>query len=194
MRGAFPISSCSLEKQAVEECPADHFCFTHVALGMDFQDKHRERQGGVWGEGAEREKGFLGICAFTLKIKPSKNPVWKKKKTQAGSCIGVLLTRIVNVLGIKKQSRVQYDTSLHAFMSASVRLVLQKLWIELSTRGTIKVVRESSLLELSEQTLGGYLSCSPALFLKTCDLETQLSNQANEIKAPITPRNPPHPP
>lgn len=140
--------------------------------------------------GAEREKAFLGICAFTLKIKPSKNPVGKKK-AQAGSCIGVLLTRIVNVLGIKKQSRVQYDTSLHAFMSASVRLVLQKLWIELSTRGTIKVVRESSLPELSEQRLARYLSHSPALFLKTCDPETQLSNQANEIKAPITPRHPP---
>lgn len=42
-------------------------------------------------------------------------------------------------------------------MSASVRLVLQKLWIELSTRGTIKVVRESSLPELSEQSLAGYL-------------------------------------
>lgn len=105
------------------------------------------REGEVEGEGgggAEREKAFLGICAFTLKIKPSKNPVGKKK-AQAGSCIGVLLTRIVNVLGIKKQSCVQYDTSLHAFMSPSVRLVLQKLWIELSTRGTIKVVRESSL-------------------------------------------------
>lgn len=97
------------------------------------------------------------------------------------------------MLGIKKQSRVQYDTSLHAFMSASVRLVLQKLWIELSTRGTIKVVRESSLPELSEQRLAGYLRSSPALFLKTCDLETQLSNQANEIKAPITPRYPPTP-
>lgn len=69
--------------------------------------------------GADRERAFLGICAFTLKIKPSKNPVGKKT-AQAGSCIGVLLTRIVNVLGIKKQSRVQYDTSLHAFMSASV--------------------------------------------------------------------------
>lgn len=110
---------------------------------------------GEWGGRKRRKKPFLGICAFTLKIKPSKNPVGKKK-AQAGSCIGVLLTRIVNVLGIKKQSRVQYDTSLHAFMSASVRLVLQKLWIELSTRGTIKVVRESSLPELSEQSLAGY--------------------------------------
>lgn len=157
-----------------------------------------ESDGGERGAGRERgaekkKKAFLGICAFTLKIKPSKNPVGKKK-AQAGSCIGVLLTRIVNVLGIKKQSCVQYDTSLHAFMSASVRLVLQKLWIELSTRGTIKVVRESSLSELSEQRLAGYLRRSPALFLKTCDLETQLSNQANEIKAPITPCHPPHPP
>ena len=63
---------------------------------------------------------FLGICAFTLKIKPSKNPKGKKKKSQAGSCIRALLTRIVNVLGIIKQSHVRYDTSLHAFMSASV--------------------------------------------------------------------------
>lgn len=79
VRGKFPVRSYSLEKQSMEERPADHFCFTHVALGTDFQDKHRERQGGVCGEGAEREKGFLGICAFTLKIKPSKNPVGKKK-------------------------------------------------------------------------------------------------------------------
>lgn len=155
MRGIFP-RSFRLEKQ-VEERPTDRFCFTHVALGVDYQDTNRERQSGVWGVGGRkrRKKPFLGICAFTLKIKPSKNPVGKKK-AQAGSCIGVLLTRIVNVLGIKKQSRVQYDTSLHAFMSASVRLVLQKLWIELSTRGTIKVVRESSLPELSEQSLAGY--------------------------------------
>lgn len=106
------------------------------------------------------------------------------------------MTRIVNVLGIKKQSRVQYDTSLHAFMRASVRLVLQKLRIELSTRGTIKVGRGSSLPELSEQRLAGCLRRSPALFFKTCDLETQLSNQANEIKAPITPATLPyhHPP
>lgn len=118
-----------------------------------------EKLGG--GGGAERENGFLGICAFTLKIKPSKNPV-RGGKAQGGSCIGVLLTRIVNVLGIKKQSRVQCDTSPHAFMSASVRLVLQKLWMELSTQGTIKVVGESSRLELSEQRLAGYLSRSPA--------------------------------
>lgn len=107
---------------------------------------------GEKGAGGKEEKGFLGICAFTLKIKPSKYPA-EKKKAQAGSCIGLLLTRIVNVLGIKKQSLVQYDTSLHAFMSASVRLVLQKPWTELSTQGTVKVVRESSLLELSEQGL-----------------------------------------
>lgn len=139
-----------------------------------------ERQGGArrGGHKEKKKKPFPGICAFTLKIKPSKNPIGKKK-AQAGSCIGVLLTRIVNVVGIKKQSRVQYDTSLHAFMSASVRLVLQKLRIELSTWGTIKVVRESSLPELSEQRLAGYLRRAPALFLKTCDLETQLSNQAN---------------
>lgn len=69
------------------ERPTDRFCFTHVALGMDFQDKHRVRQCSVRGRGggrrrgggAEREKAFLGICAFTLKIKPSKNPVGKKK-------------------------------------------------------------------------------------------------------------------
>lgn len=134
----------------------------------------------------KKKKAFPGICAFTLKIKPSKNPAGEKK-AQAGSCIGVLLTRIVNVAGIKKQSCIQYDTSPHAFTSPSVCLVLQKLWIELSTRGTIKVRRESSLRELSEQRLAGYRRRrSPALFLKTCDLETQLSNQANEIKAPIT--------
>lgn len=51
-----------------------------------------------------------------------------------------------------------------------------------------------SLAELSEQRLAGFLRRSPALFLKTCDLETQLSNQANEIKASITSRHPPHPP
>lgn len=34
---------------------------------------------GEGGGGAKREKAFLGICAFTLKIKPSKNPVGKKK-------------------------------------------------------------------------------------------------------------------
>lgn len=95
--------------------------------------------------GTERggKKGFPGICAFTLKIKPSKNPVGKKKLKLA-VVIGALLTRIVNVPGIKKQSCVQYDTSPHAFMSPSVRLVLQKLWIELSTRGTIKVAASPS--------------------------------------------------
>lgn len=97
----------------------------------------------VCGGTERKKKGFPGICAFTLKIKPSKNPV-REKKAQAGSCIGVLLTRIVNVPGIKKQSCVQYDTSPHAFMSPSVRLVLQKLWIELSTRGTIKVAASPS--------------------------------------------------
>lgn len=51
MRGIFPIRSFSLEKQAVEERPTDRFCFTHVALGMDFQDKHRVRQSSVWGRG-----------------------------------------------------------------------------------------------------------------------------------------------
>lgn len=138
--------------------PAVRFGFTHVALGADFQDKWREWQRGIWGGGKKREKRkpLPGICAFTLKIKPSKNPVGEKK-AQAGSCIGALLTRIVNVPGIKKQSCVQYDTSLHAFMSVSERLVLLKLWIGLSTRGTIKVVRASSLTELSEQRLAGYL-------------------------------------
>lgn len=51
-------------------------------------------------------------------------------------------------------------------MSASVRLVLQELRIELSTRGTIKVVRESSLLELSEHGLTGYLLLSRSSFSK----------------------------
>lgn len=121
------------------------FYFMHVALGMDFQDYCLCVRACVcvWRYRKEKKKGFPGICAFTLKIKPSKNPV-REKKAQAGSCIGVLLTRIVNVPGIKKQSCVQYDTSPHAFMSPSVRLVLQKLWIELSTRGTIKVAASPS--------------------------------------------------
>ncbi len=57
MRGIFPIRSFSLEKQAAEERPTDRFCFTHVALGMDFQDKHRVRQSSVWGGGGGEEGG-----------------------------------------------------------------------------------------------------------------------------------------
>lgn len=53
----FPIRSASLMKQAVEERPTDRFCFTHVALGMDFQDKHREKQCSVWGREVEEGGG-----------------------------------------------------------------------------------------------------------------------------------------
>lgn len=42
MKGILPIRSFSLEKQAAEERPTVRFCFMHVALGMDFQDKHRQ--------------------------------------------------------------------------------------------------------------------------------------------------------
>lgn len=64
--------------------------FMHVALGIDFQHyresahvcvcSERERVRTVGrGQTEGGEKAFPGICAFTLKIKPSKNPVGKKK-------------------------------------------------------------------------------------------------------------------
>lgn len=77
----------------MEERPTDCFCFMHAALGIDFQDKSVAAQSvcscvfvrGVWEVGgggvAGREKAFPGICAFTLKIKPSKNPVGKKSSS-----------------------------------------------------------------------------------------------------------------
>lgn len=165
----------------------DRFCFTRVALGMGCRHRYTECEK----EREKREKAIPGICAYTLKIKPSKNPI--EKKAQAGSCIGFLLTRIVNVPGIKKQSHVQYDTSLHSFMSASARLVLQMLWIELSTQGTIKVVREQPLRAEFAEAPWIYLPSLPLSFLNKCDLETQLSNQANEIMAAIPPPHNQHP-
>lgn len=99
-------------------------------------------------KGKEREKRKVKSPSLA-----SVHSLWKlsparflyKKKPQAGTCIGFLLTRIVNVPWIKKQSLVQYDTSPLSFIRGCASLVLQKPRIELSTWGTIKVVRQQPL-------------------------------------------------